>query len=210
MAKSVKEYIEENEARFLEEWFSLIRIPSVSADPAHKNDIGGLCRTLERFAFRGWSDEARLMPSSGNPLVYAEKRVGEDAPTVLVYGHYDVMPAEPLDLWKSDPFEPEVRDGHVFARGADDDKGQSMIQLKAFEYMVREGALRHNVKFILEGEEEIGSPSLNAFLQEYRELLACDVILVSDTSMLALDLPSLTTGLRGLAYWENRVTGRNR
>lgn len=210
MAKSVKEYIEENEARFLEEWFSLIRIPSVSADPAHKNDMVACAERWRDLLLEAGADEARLMPSSGNPLVYAEKRVGEDAPTVLVYGHYDVMPAEPLDLWKSDPFEPEVRDGHVFARGADDDKGQSMIQLKAFEYMVREGALRHNVKFILEGEEEIGSPSLNAFLQEYRELLACDVILVSDTSMLALDLPSLTTGLRGLAYWEIEVTGPNR
>ena len=197
MAKSVKEYIEENEARFLEEWFSLIRIPSVSAEPVHKNDMVACAERWRDLLLEAGADEARLMPSSGNPLVYAEKRVEEDAPTVLVYGHYDVMPAEPLDLWKSDPFEPEVRDGHVFARGADDDKGQAMIQLKAFEYMVREGALRHNVKFILEWEEEIGSPSLNAFLQEYRELLACDVILVSDTSMLALDLPSLTTGLRG-------------
>ena len=199
MAKSVKEYIEENEARFLEEWFSLIRIPSVSADPARKTDMVACAERWKHLLLEAGADEARVMPSSGNPLVYAEKRVGFDAPTVLIYGHYDVMPAEPLDLWKSDPFEPEVRDGHVFARGADDDKGQSMIQLKAFEYMVREGHLRHNVKFILEGEEEIGSPSLNAFLQEHRELLACDVILVSDTSMLAPDLPSLTTGLRGLA-----------
>ena len=210
MAKSVKEYIEENEARFLEEWFSLIRIPSVSADPARKTDMVACAERWKHLLLEAGADEARVMPSSGNPLVYAEKRVGFDAPTVLIYGHYDVMPAEPLDLWKSDPFEPEVRDGHVFARGADDDKGQSMIQLKAFEYMVREGHLRHNVKFILEGEEEIGSPSLNAFLQEHRELLACDVILVSDTSMLAPDLPSLTTGLRGLAYWEIEVTGPNR
>ena len=156
------------------------------------------------------ADEARLMPSAGHPLVYAEKRVSPDAPTVLVYGHYDVMPADPLELWVSAPFEPEVRDGKVYARGADDDKGQSMIQLKAFEYMVRSGELRHNVKFILEGEEEIGSPSLAAFLQEHRELLACDIVLVSDTSMLAPDLPSLTTGLRGLAYWEVEVTGPNR
>lgn len=210
MAKSVKEYIEENEARFLEEWFSLIRIPSVSADPARETDMVACAEHWKHLLLEAGADEARVMPSSGNPLVYAEKRVGFDAPTVLIYGHYDVMPAEPLDLWKSDPFEPEVRDGHVFARGADDDKGQSMIQLKAFEYMVREGHLRHNVKFILEGEEEIGSPSLNAFLQEHRELLACDVILVSDTSMLAPDLPSLTTGLRGLAYWEIEVTGPNR
>ena len=120
------------------------------------------------------------------------------------------MPAEPLELWKSNPFEPEIRDGHIWARGADDDKGQAMIQAKAFEYMVREGLLKHNVKFIFEGEEEIGSPSLNAFLKEHKELLKADVILVSDTSMLGKDLPSLTTGLRGLAYWEIEVTGPNR
>ena len=129
MAKSVKEYIEENEARFLEEGFSLIRIPSVSADPAHKNDMVACAERWRDLLLEAGADEARLMPSSGNPLVYAEKRVGEDAPTVLVYGHYDVMPAEPLDLWKSDPFEPEVRDGHVFARGADDDKGLSLIHI---------------------------------------------------------------------------------
>ena len=150
------------------------------------------------------------MPSEGNPLVYAEKRIDPNAPTILVYAHYDVMPAEPLELWNSQPFEPEIRDGRIWARGADDDKGQSMIQVKAFEYMVREGLLRHNVKFIFEGEEEIGSPSLNAFLKEHRELLRADVILVSDTSMLGADLPSLTTGLRGLAYWEIEVTGPNR
>lgn len=156
------------------------------------------------------ADEAMVMPSEGHPLVYAEKGVSPDAPTVLVYAHYDVMPAEPLELWKSQPFEPEVRDGRIWARGADDDKGQSMIQVKAFEYLVREGLLRHNVKFIFEGEEEIGSPSLNAFLKAHKELLKADVILVSDTSMLGADLPSLTTGLRGLAYWEIKVTGPNR
>lgn len=208
--KNVKDYIRENEARFLEEWFSLIRIPSISAYPERKSDMEACAERWRELLLESGCDEAKVMPSAGNPLVFAEKRISPDAPTVLVYGHYDVMPAEPLDLWKSAPFEPEVRDGHVFARGADDDKGQSMIQLKAFEYMVREDRLTHNVKFILEGEEEIGSPSLNAFLQEHRDLLACDVILVSDTSMLASDLPSLTTGLRGLAYWEIEVTGPNR
>ena len=210
MAKNVKEYIRENEPRFLEEWFSLIRIPSVSADPARKQDMVACAGRWKELLLEAGADRAQLMPSAGNPLVYAEKIVEEGAPTVLVYGHYDVMPAEPLELWKSNPFEPEVCDGHVYARGADDDKGQSMIQLKAFEYMVRSGNLRHNVKFILEGEEEIGSPSLNVFLQEHSDLLACDVVLVSDTSMLAPDLPSLTTGLRGLAYWEIEVTGPNR
>ena len=210
MEKTVEEYIRANESRFLEEWFSLIRIPSVSSDPAHKADMVACAERWRALLLEAGADDARLMPSAGNPLVYAEKRVSPDAPTVLVYGHYDVMPADPLELWASAPFEPEVRDGKVYARGADDDKGQSMIQLKAFEYMVRAGELRHNVKFILEGEEEIGSPSLAAFLQEHRELLACDIVLVSDTSMLAPDLPSLTTGLRGLAYWEVEVTGPNR
>ena len=210
MEKKVEEYIRANEARFLEEWFSLIRIPSVSSDPARKADMEACAERWRTLLLEAGADEARLMPSAGHPLVYAEKRVSPDAPTVLVYGHYDVMPADPLELWVSAPFEPEVRDGKVYARGADDDKGQSMIQLKAFEYMVRSGELRHNVKFILEGEEEIGSPSLAAFLQKHRELLACDIVLVSDTSMLAPDLPSLTTGLRGLAYWEVEVTGPNR
>lgn len=206
----VKEYIKENESRFLDELFSLIRIPSISAKPEHRDDMLACASRWKELLLEAGADEAMVMPSQGNPLVYAEKRVSSDAPTVLVYAHYDVMPAEPLELWKSDPFEPEVRDGHIFARGADDDKGQSFIQVKAFEYMVRHGELKHNVKFIFEGEEEIGSPSLNAFLKEHRELLKADVILVSDTSMLGADLPSLTTGLRGLAYWEIEVTGPNR
>lgn len=206
----IKQYIQENEERFLNELFSLIRIPSISALPAHKDDMLACAERWRQLLLEAGADEAMVMPSEGHPLVYAEKRVSPDAPTVLVYAHYDVMPAEPLELWKSQPFEPEVRDGHIWARGADDDKGQSMIQVKAFEYLVREGLLRHNVKFIFEGEEEIGSPSLNAFLKAHKELLKADVILVSDTSMLGADLPSLTTGLRGLAYWEIEVTGPNR
>lgn len=206
----IKQYIQENEERFLNELFSLIRIPSISALPAHKDDMLACAERWRQLLLEAGADEAMVMPSEGHPLVYAEKRVSPDAPTVLVYAHYDVMPAEPLELWKSQPFEPEVCDGHIWARGADDDKGQSMIQVKAFEYLVREGLLRHNVKFIFEGEEEIGSPSLNAFLKAHKELLKADVILVSDTSMLGADLPSLTTGLRGLAYWEVEVTGPNR
>lgn len=208
--QTIKDYIATHEERFLNEWFSLVRIPSISAEPAHKADMIACAERWKELLLEAGVDEARIMPSAGNPLVYAEKIVSPDAPTILIYGHYDVMPVAPLELWKSEPFTPEVREGRVYARGADDDKGQSMIQLKAFEYMVREDKLRHNVKFILEGEEEIGSPSLNAFLQENKELLACDVILVSDTSMLAPELPSLTTGLRGLAYWEIEVTGPNR
>ncbi len=206
----IKQYIQANEARFLDELFSLIRIPSISALPAHKEDMLACAERWRQLLLEAGADEAMVMPSEGHPLVYAEKRVSPDAPTVLVYAHYDVMPAEPLELWKNPPFEPEIRDGHIWARGADDDKGQSMIQVKAFEYLVREGLLHHNVKFIFEGEEEIGSPSLNAFLKAHKELLKADVILVSDTSMLGADLPSLTTGLRGLAYWEIEVTGPNR
>ena len=206
----IKQYIQTNEARFLDELFSLIRIPSISALPAHKEDMLACAERWRQLLLEAGADEAMVMPSEGHPLVYAEKRVSPDAPTVLVYAHYDVMPAEPLELWKNLPFEPEIRDGHIWARGADDDKGQSMIQVKAFEYLVREGLLHHNVKFIFEGEEEIGSPSLNAFLKAHKELLKADVILVSDTSMLGADLPSLTTGLRGLAYWEIEVTGPNR
>ena len=206
----IKQYIKENESRFLEELFSLIRIPSISALPQHKDDMLACAERWRQLLLEAGADEAMIMPSQGNPLVYAEKRVSPDAPTVLIYAHYDVMPAEPLELWKSQPFEPEVRDGHIWARGADDDKGQAMIQAKAFEYVVKEGLLKHNVKFIFEGEEEIGSPSLNAFLKEHKELLKADVILVSDTSMLGADLPSLTTGLRGLAYWEIRKYSNNR
>lgn len=206
----VKRYIQENEERFLDELFSLIRIPSISAKSSHKDDIWACAECWKTLLLEAGVDSAEVMPSAGNPLVYAQKIVNPNAPTVLVYSHYDVMPAEPLDLWNSDPFEPVVKDGRIWARGADDDKGQAMIQVKAFEYMVRSGQLTHNVKFIFEGEEEIGSPSLNAFLGEHKELLKADVILVSDTSMLGAELPSLTTGLRGLAYWEVEVTGPNR
>ena len=206
----MKEYIAHHEERFLNELFSLLRIPSISAEPSHHADMLRCADLWRELLLQAGADEAEVMSSDGNPLVFAQKHVSDTAPTVLVYGHYDVMPVAPLELWKSAPFEPEVRDGRIWARGADDDKGQSFLQVKAFEYLVRTGQLRHNVKFILEGEEEIGSPSLHAFLTRHRELLKSDVILVSDTSMLSEDLPSLTTGLRGLAYWEIEVTGPQR
>ena len=206
----MKEYIAHHEERFLNELFSLLRIPSISAEPSHHADMLRCADLWRELLLQAGADEAEVMPSDGNPLVFAQKHVSDTAPTVLVYGHYDVMPVAPLELWKSAPFEPEVRDGRIWARGADDEKGQSFLQVKAFEYLVRTGQLRHNVKFILEGEEEIGSPSLHAFLTRHRELLKSDVILVSDTSMLSEDLPSLTTGLRGLAYWEIEVTGPQR
>lgn len=207
---SVKSYIEANKDRFLEELFSLIRIPSVSAKMEHKPDMQRCARRWVELLLSSGADKAVVMPTKGNPIVYAEKMVSPDAPTVLVYAHYDVMPVEPLELWKSNPFEPEIRDGRIWARGADDDKGQGMIQVKGFEIALKEGLLQCNVKFIFEGEEEIGSPSLDAFCREHKELLKADVILVSDTSMVSAETPSLTTGLRGLAYWEVEVTGPNR
>ena len=150
----IKQYIKENEARFMEELFSLIRIPSISALPEHKNDMLACALRWKELLLTAGADEAMVMPSQGNPLVFAQKHVSNDAPTLLIYAHYDVMPAEPLDLWKSQPFEPEIRDGHIWARGADDDKGQAMIQVKAFEYVVKNGLLKHNVKFIFEGKKK--------------------------------------------------------
>ncbi|MDD4116000.1 MAG: dipeptidase, partial [Massilibacteroides sp.] len=207
---SIKSFIETNKERFLEELFSLIRIPSISAKYEHKLDMQACAERWKELLLSSGVDKAVVMPTEGNPVVYAERFYAENASTVLVYAHYDVMPAEPLELWKSNPFEPEVRDGRIWARGADDDKGQGMIQVKGFETALKEDFLRCNVKFIFEGEEEIGSPSLEGFCRQHKELLKADVILVSDTSMVSAETPSLTTGLRGLAYWEIEVTGPNR
>lgn len=207
---SVKEYIQAHQGRFLEELFSLIRIPSVSAKQEHKPDMQACADRWVEILLSSGVDRAVCMPTAGNPVVYGERHYSPDAKTVLVYGHYDVMPPEPLELWKSDPFEPVVRDGRIWARGADDDKGQSMMQVKGFETAIRENLLHCNVKFLLEGEEEIGSTSLEAFCESNKDLLKADLILVSDTSMISADTPSLTTGLRGLAYWEVEVTGPNR
>ena len=150
---TIKEYIKENEPRFVEEWFSLLRIPSVSSQTEHKADMGRCAERWRELLLSSGADRAEVMPTDGNPVVYAERIVSPDLPTVLVYGHYDVMPAEPLELWQSEPFEPTIRDGRVYARGADDDKGQAMIQAKGFETALRAGAVHCNVKFILEGEE---------------------------------------------------------
>lgn len=206
----IRKYIQEEMPRIREEWASLIRIPSISCKEEHKADMLRCAERWRELLLAAGVQHAEVMPSEGNPMVYGEYHVADDAPTVLVYGHYDVMPAEPLELWKSNPFEPDVRDGRLYARGADDDKGQSLIQVKAFEYLVREGKMKANVKFIFEGEEEIGSPSLEPFMIAHRDLLQCDIILVSDTSMIGKDTPSITTGLRGLAYWQMKVTGPNR
>ena len=206
----IRNYIQEEMPRIREEWASLIRIPSISCKEEHKADMLRCAERWRELLLAAGVQHAEVMPSEGNPMVYGEYHVADGAPTVLVYGHYDVMPAEPLELWKSNPFEPDVRDGRLYARGADDDKGQSLIQVKAFEYLVREGKMKANVKFIFEGEEEIGSPSLEPFMIAHRDLLQCDIILVSDTSMIGKDTPSITTGLRGLAYWQMKVTGPNR
>lgn len=200
-------YIDTNKERFLEELFSLMRIPSVSSDPDHKPDMQRCAERWVELLLSSGADQARVMQTTGNPVVYGEKIIDPALPTVLVYSHYDVMPVAPLELWNSEPFEPVVREGKIWGRGADDDKGQAMIQAKAFETVVKNGALRCNVKFLFEGEEEIGSPSLEAFCEANKELLNADIILVSDTGMVAEDVPSLTTGLRGLAYWQIEVTG---
>lgn len=207
--KDVKSYIEANKDRFLNELFELIRIPSISAESEHKPDMVRCAEKWKEFLLQAGCDKAEVMPSAGNPVVYGEKIIDVAKPTVLVYGHYDVMPVAPLDLWKTEPFEPVVKDGKIWARGADDDKGQSFMQAKAFEFMVKTNQLPCNVKFMLEGEEEIGSPSLYGFCEEHKELLKADVILVCDTSMIAPDVPSITSGLRGLCYWEVEVTGAN-
>lgn len=209
MAK-IKEYVQQNEERFLAELFELIRIPSISAKTEHRGDMQRCAQHWRDHLAQLGATRSELYPTEGHPIVYAEFIQDVTLPTVLVYAHYDVMPAEPLELWKSDPFAPEVRDGHIWGRGADDDKGQSMIQVKGFEVAKALGLLRCNVKFLFEGEEEIGSTHLEAFLVEHREMLHAEVILVSDTSMVGADTPSLTTGLRGLAYWEIEVTGPNR
>ncbi len=206
----IRTYIERHKDRFRDEWFSLLRIPSVSSQSEHKADMVKCAERWKELLLASGATRAEVMPTAGNPVVYAERIVSASAPTVLVYGHYDVMPPEPLELWKSNPFEPEIRDGRVYARGADDDKGQAMIQVKGFETALQTGILNCNLKFILEGEEEIGSISLGDFCAANKELLAADVILVSDTSMVSEETPSLTTGLRGLSYWEVEVTGPNR
>lgn len=206
----IKKYIEENKDRFLEELFDLIRIPSVSAKPENQPDMVLATGYIKNSLLSAGADRAEVIPTSGHPVVYGEKMIDPAKPTILVYGHYDVQPADPLDLWDSPPFEPEVRDGKIFARGADDDKGQMFMQVKAFELMVKTNTLPCNIKFMIEGEEEIGSPSLKQFCLDHKDKLSADVILISDTTMIAQDIPSITVGLRGLSYMEVEVTGPNR
>ena len=208
--KDVKTYIEENKDRMLDELFGLIRIPSISSESAHKPDMIRTAEYIKDALLKAGADKAEVVPSNGNPVVFGEKIVDPSAPTVLVYGHYDVMPVDPIELWTSSPFEPVIRDGKIYARGANDDKGQLFMQVKAFEYLVKTGQLKTNVKFMIEGEEEIGSPSLEAWAAKHADKVKADVILVSDTGMIAENTPTITQGLRGLAYMEVEVTGPNR
>jgi len=207
---TAKEYIDQNKDRFLEELFGLIRIPSISSIMAHKPDMYRAAEYLKQSLLDAGADTATVYETEGNPVTYAEKIIDPSWPTVMVYAHMDVMPVDPIDLWTSDPFDPVVRDGKICARGADDDKGQSFMHVKAFEYLVKTGQLRCNVKFMIEGEEEVGSPHLGDFCMKHKEMLRCDVILVSDTSLIGQDVPSITTGLRGLTYLQVEVTGPNR
>ncbi|MBE0662146.1 MAG: dipeptidase [Bacteroidales bacterium] len=205
--EKVQSYIQSNKERFLEELFALIRIPSVSSIADHKPDMHKAAEYWKQTILKAGADKAEIFQTPGNPVVYGEKIIDPKLPTVLVYAHYDVMPVDPIEKWITPPFEPQVRDGKIYARGADDDKGQGFIHAKAFEAMVKTDSLPCNVKFMIEGEEEIGSPNLGKFCEEHKEMLASDIILVSDTSMIAKDIPSITSGLRGLSYVEVEVTG---
>ncbi len=208
--EAIKKYVEDHKDRFLDELFDLIRIPSISSLAGAKEDMSRTADHIKDALLSAGADHAVVKETSGWPVVYGHKIIDESLPTVLVYGHYDVQPVEPLDLWDSPPFEPEIRDGKIFARGADDDKGQLYMHVKAFELMNATGTLTCNVKFMIEGEEEIGSPSLKQFCKENKDLLKADIILISDTTMIAQDIPSITVGLRGLSYLEVEVTGPNR
>jgi acetylornithine deacetylase/succinyl-diaminopimelate desuccinylase-like protein len=205
--ESVKEYIAKNKSRFLEELFGLIRIPSISSVGENKDDMVKAAAYLAEELKKAGADTAAVFPTSGHPVVFGKKIIDPRKPTILVYGHYDVMPVDPLNLWDSPPFEPEIRDEKIYARGSADDKGQLFMQVKAFEYLCSQGLLPCNVKFMIEGEEEMGSPSLGNWCRENKEMLSADLILVSDTSMIGIHDPSITVGLRGLAYMEVEVTG---
>ncbi len=214
--EKVQAYIQENKQRFLDELLELLRIPSVSADPAYKKDVLNTAEKVAAFLQNAGADNVELCPTDGYPIVYGEKLIDPNKPTVLVYGHYDVQPPDPLDLWTSPPFEPVIKktdihpEGAIFARGACDDKGQMFMHVKAFEAMWKSGELPCNVKFMIEGEEEVGSNNLGPFCIANKERLKADVVLISDTSMIANDTPSIDCGLRGLSYIEVEVTGPNR
>jgi acetylornithine deacetylase/succinyl-diaminopimelate desuccinylase-like protein len=205
-----KDYQEQHKDRFLNELLELLRIPSISARSEHKEDMIRCAEAVKQRLLEAGADTVTIYPTEGHPVVYGEKIIDPSKPTVLVYGHYDVQPADPLELWNSGPFEPVIKDGKIFARGSCDDKGQFYMHVKALETMTKTNTLPGNVKFIIEGEEEVGSPNLATFVKANKELLKADVILISDTSMLSMDTPSIDIGVRGLSYIEVEVTGPNR
>lgn len=213
---NVSEYIRENRERLLDELVELLKIPSISADPAYKDDVRRTAEAVKESLVKAGADNAEVCETPGHPIVYADKITDPSLPTVLVYGHYDVQPPDPLELWDSPPFEPVIKEtkehpeGAIYARGSCDDKGQMYMHVKAFEAMMQNGGVPCNVKFMLEGEEEVGSDNLADFIVANKEKLAADVVLLSDTSILSNDTPSLTVGLRGLSYVEVEVTGPNR
>jgi len=203
-------YLEANKDRMLEELFTLLRIPSVSADPAFSEHVFATAEFVKEQLIKAGADKVEVCQTAGFPIVYGEKIIDPSKPTVLCYGHYDVQPSDPIDLWDSPPFEPVIKDGKIYARGSADDKGQMYMQVKAFEMMMQNNSLPCNVKFMIEGEEEVGSTNLEIFVKANKERLKSDAVLICDTSMIANDCPSITTGLRGLSYLEVEVTGPNR
>ncbi|MBS1587740.1 MAG: dipeptidase [Bacteroidetes bacterium] len=204
------DYLSQNKQRFLDELLDLLRIPSVSADSKYKGDVARCAEAVKQAMLDAGADKAEICPTSGHPIVYGEKMIDPSLPTVLVYGHYDVQPPDPLELWHSGPFEPVIKDEKIYARGACDDKGQMFMHVKALEMMTKTNTLPCNVKLMIEGEEEVGSSNLGKFLEDNKEKLKADIVLISDTSMISMEHPSLETGLRGLAYMEVEVTGPNR
>lgn len=208
--KAWKDYQEENKDRFLNELIDLLRIPSISARSENKEDMKRCADAVKQRLLEAGADKVTIYETEGHPIVYGEKIQDPNFPTVLVYGHYDVQPPDPLDLWHSGPFDPVIKDGKIFARGSCDDKGQFYMHVKALETMVKTGSLCTNIKFCIEGEEEIGSPNLGKFVATHKEVLKADVILISDTAMISMDNPSIDIGVRGLSYIEVEVTGPNR
>ncbi|MHB1178388.1 MAG: dipeptidase [Daejeonella sp.] len=208
--QEIRRYVNDNKQRFLDELFELLRFPSVSADPKFKTDMLKTAEYVAEKLKTAGAENVEICPTAGYPIVYGEKILDKSFPTVLVYGHYDVQPPDPLELWKTPPFEPTIRDEKIYARGACDDKGQFYMHIKAFELMMKTNSLPCNIKFMIEGEEEVGSSNLGIFVGENKERLKADVVLISDTSMISMEHPSLETGLRGLSYVEVEVTGPNR
>jgi len=208
--ENIKSLIDNHQERFISELCDLLRIPSVSADPKYSADVHRAAQWVADSLQKAGADHVEICPTPGYPIVYGDKIIDSNLPTVLIYGHYDVQPPDPLDLWHSPAFEPVIKNGKIYARGAADDKGQFFMHIKAFELLMQENKLPCNVKFMIEGEEEVGSSNLDNFLKNNKERLKADVVLVSDTSMIANDVPSLTVGLRGLSYLEVEVTGPNR